>query len=109
MEDARPRHGWLKASVVVAVTIVMTILVLFHVSRVNGPPYWVWAWRRVPTWWVLPAFAIAGLPAILAVLLFDRHGKRPRTAALLLPIAMLSCFALKLVSAAAMDPADPLA
>jgi hypothetical protein len=67
-----------KLAAVVALTLLISALILAHVTHVNGPWYWTWSWRRL-TIWIYPAMALAATPFALAQILWAR-GRRRRSA-----------------------------
>ena len=87
----------IKLALVVALTLVMTALILAHTKHVNGPWYWTWSWRRL-TGWVYPAMALAAMPFAVAQFLWLRS--RPRAAIACLCLATL----LLILTAMALQP-----
>jgi hypothetical protein len=84
-----------KLAIVLLTTLVMAALVIGHVGWTNGPWYWKWPWRRLSVWPLYPLVAVASVPFFVAQYLYARKGWR---AARVLPLLMLSTFALMLVT-----------
>ena len=88
----------IKLAIIIAMTFIMTSLVLAHTPWLNGPWYWKWPWREpmLRAWPLYPAAALASVPLFLAQWLYAKKGWRPRT---VLPLLMATTFALMLVTA----------
>jgi hypothetical protein len=83
----------LKLTFVLALAASVAALVNFHVHGVNGPWYWMWAWRRLG-WGIVPLMLAAAAPAILAHWLFARGSVRAsRLVGLLMLATLLMQFA----------------
>ena len=83
-----------KLFIIIAVTVVMAGLVLAHVPWVNGPWYWRWPYRRLSVWPLVPLVIASAAPFFVAQFLYALKGKAARV----IPLLMLSTFALMLVT-----------
>ncbi len=70
-----------KLASILVLTAVMGALVLLHVEHINGPWYWLWAWRRLNAW-IYPAMLLAAAPFALAQYLWIRRAQRAALACL---------------------------
>jgi hypothetical protein len=77
-----------KLTIVLVLAAVAALLVSFHVHGMNGPWYWMWAWRRLG-WGIYPLMLAAATPAALAQWLFARGKVRPARLVWLLMLATL--------------------
>jgi hypothetical protein len=84
-----------KIVLLVLAAAVVGVLVLRHTPGLNGPPFFPWSWRYIPSSIVLPAMIAASLPLFAALLLDWRNRSlRPLTIGLL----MVACLLMKLAS-----------
>jgi hypothetical protein len=88
----------IKPAIVIVATIALAALILAHTPWLNGPWYWKWPWREpmLRAWPLYPAAVLAAVPFFLAQWLYAKKGCRPRT---VLPLLVLTTFALMLVAA----------
>jgi len=68
-----------KLPLLVASGLLLAALVMFHAPGINGPSYWMWAWRRLSagSWYSL--MALAAIPFFLGQILYDRGQVGART------------------------------
>jgi hypothetical protein len=91
-----------KLGLTLLATLVLSALVLGHVSGMNGPWYWKWAWKGVGPTRIYPLSALAALPLFSALLLYQR---RTIGVAWTVGAMMLTCFLLQLtILGAESDP-----
>ena len=83
--------------VLIVATVLLALLVLFHVPYVNGPSHWQWEWRRLPAVRWYGAVLVGALPVLI-------HVRNERRVVVPLALLMLGSLTLKLASAAAIDP-----
>jgi hypothetical protein len=84
----------------------MILLTLLHVSYVNGPPYFVWPWRRLDLAPALPGFAVAALFFFPAQIFYERG---PQSRAWCLVALSAAALALQWTSLAIASGGAPLA
>ena len=94
-EPDRDRDA-LKLAIVVATTLAVCGLVVFHVTGVNGSPYHRWPWRWIDPLRVYPAMLLLAAPAVVAQWLVGGRGIK---AAYGVPLLVASCFGLQLYAA----------
>jgi hypothetical protein len=88
-----------KVAIVAVAAILLAVMAICHSPGLNGPWFWQWRWRVIPSarWYCLMALSAA--PALLALTL-PRLGAAAsrRSVALALGLLMISSFALRLTS-----------
>ncbi len=84
---AQPRP-W-KLALILAITAAFCIPILLHVPHINGNPYWLWPYRRLHLYPLLPLMLSAVIPFVLAQFLFQRNRISAPAATLLLAISTL--------------------
>jgi hypothetical protein len=77
---------------------ILIVLMLRHTRAVTGPSFWGWTFHDVPAWPLYPLMIIAALPLLVGQMTYRPLGRMRTIFAILL--AMLSCFAMKLVAVA---------
>jgi hypothetical protein len=87
----------IKAGLVVACGAGLTALVLLRTPPgLNGPPFYPWAWRRLPAWPLYPAMLLAAVPVVVAQIMSWKWAR----VGIVLSLAMVSSFAMKIASSA---------
>jgi hypothetical protein len=71
-QRASTRRSPREFRLVIAIGVVMIALVVLHTPYVNGPPYWMWGWHRLPFWRGWPGAVLAAVPFFLAQFAHDR-------------------------------------
>jgi Dolichyl-phosphate-mannose-protein mannosyltransferase len=61
-----------KVPLLVASGLLLGALLIFHAPGINGPSYWMWAWRRLSAAHWYPLMALAAIPFFLVQVLYDR-------------------------------------
>lgn len=86
---------YIKLGVVVIVALVMAALVIAQVQGVNGAWWWFWPWRDEGVLRTYGLMLLAAVPLVVAHALYSRWRTRE---AYLIPLLMLSAYAMMLVN-----------